>query len=237
MSGQIVDTSLVLAPNSATLTARRRRSRPAKRRERSGRTSRTARRERRRRALAKLIGPSRCGSYAIDFVVDQLVDGLRFRALVIDDDFTQVPGAHGMDLALRPAARPRTQWHHRRSRRAVLRPQRQRHLTDIAVNPTLAGRVPSGTTSRPANPRQYGFVESLSGRLRDERLNERMFRSRPAAGGSMNGDSTTTFTGRMRASGASSRTSLQSEPARANARTESCYGRGQIWGNVGRRNA
>jgi transposase InsO family protein len=47
--------------------------------------------------------------WGLDFVADQLVDGRRFRVLVVVDDFTReclVPGARRRHLALRACGSP-----------------------------------------------------------------------------------------------------------------------------------
>jgi hypothetical protein len=78
---------------------------------------------------------------------------------------------------------------------------------------------------------QNGFVESLNGRLRDECLNEHVFRGLPADGTSSKTEgSTTTTTGRIPAPAASFRTHSQPGPAGTTTRTtrtESGYKRGQ----------
>jgi putative transposase len=40
--------------------------------------------------------------WSLDFVLDQLTDGRRFRILTVVDDCIRVPGAGGRYLALRP---------------------------------------------------------------------------------------------------------------------------------------
>lgn len=120
--------------------------------------------------------------WSLDFVADQLVDGRRFRVLVIVDDFTRECLALVVDTSL----------------------SGQRVVRELDALITLRGRPlmvvsDNGTelTSRailqwqqdsrvewhiaPGKPMQNGFVESLNGRFRDECLNEHMFRNLPSA--------------------------------------------------------
>ena len=85
----------------------------------------------------------------------------------------------------------------------------------------------------PGKPMQNGFVESFNGRLRDELLNETMFRSLAHAREVLSEwRTTTTESDPTRASTGSRRTSLQAGPRRTITRTDSSYERVPSGGKV-----
>jgi putative transposase len=120
--------------------------------------------------------------WSLDFVSDALADGRRFRVLVVVDDFTRECLALVADSSLS-------------GRRVAREPDR---IMELRGAPLLVagdnGTEPAshavlGCQQRgvgwhyiaPGKPVQNAFVESLIGRLRDECLNEHVFRGPPAA--------------------------------------------------------
>jgi putative transposase len=144
----------------------------------------TVRRRRRRRrvprGVPRLAAPSRINQrWSLDFVLDVLDDGRRFRILTVVDDFTRTCLAIEVDTSLG-------------GRRVVEVLQR---LVDVRGKPTMLvtdngpefiSRVLDAWAYRhgielhfiePGKPNQNAYVESFNGRLRDECLNEHWFMS------------------------------------------------------------
>jgi putative transposase len=167
--------------------------------------------------------------WSLDFVSDVLADGRRFRVLVVVDDFTRECLALVADASLsgRRVARELDRIVELRGRPLMIVSDNGTELTSRAM---LQWQEECGVGWHyiaPGKPQQNGFVESLNGRFRDECLNEHSGTCRPSAVSSKLGGSTTTFTGRTRASAASPRTSSQPGPDRTRTRTDSGYERGQ----------
>ena len=143
--------------------------------------------------------------WSLDFVSDQLLDGRRFRILVVVDDCTRECLALVADTSLSGAGRPRARPAHRRARQARDDRQRQRHRADLEGDPVLGRRHQvAWHYIAPGKPVQNAFVESFNGRLRDELLNETLFRSlRTPAPSSKLGAPTTTPAVRTRGSAGS----------------------------------
>lgn len=137
----------------------------------------------RKRALgvrAPLAVPmARNQRWSLDFVSDALADGRRFRTLTIVDDFTReclalvadtslsgVRVARELDALMKVRGRPQT-----------IVSDNGTELTSLAM---LRWQQETGVAwhyIQPGKPQQNGFVESFNGRLRDELLNETLFRS------------------------------------------------------------
>nr|WP_314187811.1 IS3 family transposase [uncultured Brevundimonas sp.] len=121
--------------------------------------------------------------WSLDFVADQMTDGRRFRILTVIDNCTRECLALVADTSLSGARVVR-------ELDAVIR-QRGRPDTIVSDNGTeytsnavLAWADDTGVGWHyiaPSKPQQNGFNESFNGRLRDELLNETLFRSLPHA--------------------------------------------------------
>jgi putative transposase len=99
--------------------------------------------------------------WSLDFIHDQLTDGRRFRILAIVDDCTRECLALVADTSISG----------RRVARELDNTIRQRAPPDSIVSDYIA----------PGKPQQNAFIESFNSRLRDELLNETLFRSLPHA--------------------------------------------------------
>jgi len=131
-------------------------------------------------------GPNR--RWSLDFVHDQMTDGRRFRILaVVDDGTRECLALGGGHLDLRQAGRPRAGPDRRPPWPTRRHCFRQRHRADLERETSNAIL---GWSDRqkvawhyiaPGKPVQNAFIESFNGRLRDELLNETLFRSLPQA--------------------------------------------------------
>jgi putative transposase len=144
----------------------------------------TVRRRRRRRrvprGVPRLPAPTRINErWSLDFVVDVLDDGRRFRLLTVVDDFTRACLAIEIDTSLggRRVVQVLQRVIDARGRPAML-------ITDNG--PEFISRVLDAWAYRhgielhfiePGKPNQNAYVESFNGRLRDECLNEHWFLS------------------------------------------------------------
>ncbi|MGQ3152603.1 IS3 family transposase [Brevundimonas mediterranea] len=134
-----------------------------------------------RRPLDLPLAPNQ--RWSLDFVADQLTDGRRFRILTVIDNCTRECLALVADTSLSGARVVR-------ELDAVIR-QRGRPDTIVSDNGTeytsnavLAWADDTGVGWHyiaPGKPPQIGFNECFNGRLRDELLNETLFRSLPHA--------------------------------------------------------
>ena len=169
--------------------------------------------------------------WSLDFVMDTLSSGRRFRVLTLVDDFTRECLGLVVDTSL-TALRVVRELGQIIESRGCPRMIVSDNGTEFTSNTILAWQEERGIEWHyiaPGKPMQNGFVESFNGRLRDECLNEHLFANPPRlARSSRNGGSTTTPTDRTRASTGSHRPSLQPAPTGAKHRTESTYKRGQI---------
>src|SRR5438270_493907 len=121
--------------------------------------------------------------WRLDFVSDQLTDGRRFRILAVVDDCTRECLALVADTSIsgRRVARELDD---------IIRQRGQRpdtivsdNGTELTSNAILSWADETGVGWHyiaPGKPQQNGFIESFNGRLRDELLNETLFRSMPA---------------------------------------------------------
>lgn len=121
--------------------------------------------------------------WSLDFVSDQLTDGRRFRILTVIDNCTRECLALVADTSLSGQRVTREL--------DVIIQQRGRpetivsdNGTELTSNAILAWADDAGVGWHyiaPGKPQQNGFNESFNGRLRDELLNETLFRSLPHA--------------------------------------------------------
>ena len=134
-----------------------------------------------RAPMALPQGPNQ--RWSLDFVADQLVDGRRFRVLVVVDDFTRECLALVVDTSLSGlrVARELDAIVATRGRPLMLVSDNGTELTSRAILQWQEDIGVEWHYIAPGKPMQNGFVESLNGRFRDECLNEHLFRSLPAA--------------------------------------------------------
>ena len=123
--------------------------------------------------------------WSLDFVADQLLDGRRFRVLVVVDDFTRECLALVVDSSLSGlrVARELDALVLTRGRPLMIVSDNGTELTSRAILQWQEEHAVACHYIAPGKPMQNGFVESLNGRFRDECLNEHLFRSLPAARG------------------------------------------------------
>ncbi len=121
--------------------------------------------------------------WSLDFVSDQFLDGRRFRVLAVVDDCTRECLALVADTSLSGLRVARE------LDRLVVERGKPRTIisdngTELTSNAILAwadeGRIDWHYIA-PGKPVQNAFIESFNGRLRDEFLNETLFRSLPQA--------------------------------------------------------
>jgi putative transposase len=121
--------------------------------------------------------------WSLDFASDVLSDGRRFRVLVVVDDFSRECLARAADSSLsgRRVTRELDRIAERRGLPLMIVSDNGTELTSHAILGWQAERGVAWHYIAPGRPMQNGLVESLIGRLRDECLNEHLFRSLPAA--------------------------------------------------------
>jgi putative transposase len=117
--------------------------------------------------------------WSLDFVSDTFADGRRFRILAIVDDFTRECLTLVADTSLsgHRVARELDGLIAQRGRTGMVISDNGTEFTSTAI---LRWQQEAGIAWHyiaPGKPMQNGFVESFNGRLRDELLNETMFRS------------------------------------------------------------
>lgn len=117
--------------------------------------------------------------WSLDFVSDALVDSRRFRILCVIDDFSRECLATVVDNSLsgERVARELDTIAERRGYPCMVVSD---NGTEFTSNAMLAWQQDRGVEWHyiaPGKPMQNGFVESFNGRLRDECLNEHLFRS------------------------------------------------------------
>lgn len=134
-----------------------------------------------RAPMALAQGPNQ--RWSLDFVSDMLVDGRRFRVLVVVDDFTRVCLALVVDTSLSGirVARELDRLVAERGKPLMIVSDNGTELTSRVILQWQEDHVVEWHYIAPGKPMQNGFVESLNGRFRDECLNEHLFRSLPAA--------------------------------------------------------
>jgi len=117
--------------------------------------------------------------WSLDFVSDSLTDGRRFRILTVVDDQTRECLGLVADTSLSGArvARELAPLIARRGRPMTVVSDNGTELTSMAILRWSQDRRIDWHYIAPGKPMQNGFVESFNGRLRDECLNETLFRS------------------------------------------------------------
>jgi putative transposase len=121
--------------------------------------------------------------WSLDFVSDQMTDGRRFRILTVIDNCTRECLALVADTSLsgRRVARELDAIIGQRGRPDMIVSD---NGTEYTSNAILGWADETGVDWHyiaPGKPQQNGFNESFNGRLRDELLNETLFRSLPHA--------------------------------------------------------
>jgi len=130
-----------------------------------------------RAPLALPQGPNQ--RWSLDFLSDQLSDSRRFRILAVVDDFTRECLALVADTSLSGARVEReldaiiTQ----RGRPLCVVSDNGTELTSVAILRWSQDTRIEWHYIAPGKPTQNAFIESFNGRLRDELLNETLFRS------------------------------------------------------------
>jgi putative transposase len=142
---------------------------------------------RKRRARRKAIGTrapilveARVNArWSLDFVHDQFACGRRFRILNIVDDVTRECLAAIPDTSIsgRRVARELATLMERRGRPGMIVSDNGTELTSNAILKWCADNRIEWHYIAPGKPMQNGFVESFNGRMRDEFLNETLFRN------------------------------------------------------------
>src|SRR5512135_76269 len=126
-------------------------------------------------------GPNR--RWSLDFVHDQMTDGRRFRILTVVDDCTRECLALVADTSISGArvARELDRIVARRGRPGAIVSDNGTELTSNAILAWSDRHKVAWHYIAPGKPVQNAFIESFNGRLRDELLNETLFRSLPQA--------------------------------------------------------
>jgi putative transposase len=121
--------------------------------------------------------------WSLDFVSDQLTDGRRFRILTVIDNCTRECLALVADTSLSGArvARELDAVIQQRGRPETIVSDNGTELTSNAILAWADDAAVGWHYIAPGKPQQNGFNESFNGRLRDELLNETLFRSLPHA--------------------------------------------------------
>ena len=121
--------------------------------------------------------------WSLDFVADQMTDGRRFRILTVIDNCTRECLALVADTSLSGArvARELDAVIRQRGRPGTIVSDNGTEYTSNAVLAWADGTGVGWHYIAPGKPQQNGFNESFNGRLRDELLNETLFRSLPHA--------------------------------------------------------
>jgi putative transposase len=121
--------------------------------------------------------------WSLDFVSDRMTDGRRFRILTVIDNCTRECLALVADTSLsgRRVARELDAIIVRRGRPETIVSDSGTELTSNAILSWADETGAGWHYIAPGKPQQNGFNESFNGRLRDELLNETLFRSLPHA--------------------------------------------------------
>jgi putative transposase len=117
--------------------------------------------------------------WSLDFLHDQLSDGRRFRILAIVDDFTRECLVLVADTSLSGlrVGRELDAVIARRGKPVMIVSDNGTELTSMAILRWSQETGVGWHYIAPGKPQQNGFIESFNGRLRDELLNETLFRS------------------------------------------------------------
>ena len=130
-----------------------------------------------RAPLALPQGPNQ--RWSLDFLSDQLADSRRFRILAVVDDFTRECLALVADTSLSGmrVGRELDAIVTRRARPLSIVSDNGTELTSTAILQWSQQTQVEWHYIAPGKPTQNAFIESFNGRLRDELLNETLFRS------------------------------------------------------------
>ena len=130
-----------------------------------------------RAPLALPQGPNQ--RWSLDFLSDQLADSRRFRILAVVDDFTRECLALVADTSLSGmrVGRELDAIVTRRGRPLSIVSDNGTELTSTAILQWSQQTQVEWHYIAPGKPTQNAFIESFNGRLRDELLNETLFRS------------------------------------------------------------
>jgi putative transposase len=125
--------------------------------------------------------PNAC--WSLDFVHDQMTDGRRFRVLAVVDNCTRECLALVPDTSISGArvARELDRIIVMRGRPSAITSDNGTELTSNAILAWADEQRVAWQYIQPGKPQQNAFSESFNGRLRDELLNETLFRSLPHA--------------------------------------------------------
>jgi putative transposase len=121
--------------------------------------------------------------WSLDFLSDQLTDGRRFRILAVVDDCTRECLVLAADTSLSGlrVARELDAIVRHRGRPTTIVSDNGTEFTSNAILTWADETCVGWHYIAPGKPQQNGFIESFNGRLRDELLNETLFRSLPHA--------------------------------------------------------
>lgn len=130
-----------------------------------------------RAPLALPQGPNQ--RWSLDFLSDQLADSRRFRILAVVDDFTRECLALVADTSLSGmrVGRELDTIVARRNKPLSIVSDNGTELTSTAILQWSQQARVEWHYIAPGKPTQNAFIESFNGRLRDELLNETLFRS------------------------------------------------------------
>jgi putative transposase len=131
--------------------------------------------------MAAALAPN--ARWSLDFVHDQMTDGRRFRILGIVDDCTRECLGLIADTSIggRRVARELDRIIAWRGKPASIVSDNGTELTSNAILAWAEVNDVAWHYIEPGKPTQNAFIESFNGRLRDELLNETLFRSLPHA--------------------------------------------------------
>jgi len=117
--------------------------------------------------------------WSLDFVHDQFANGQRFRVLNVVDDVTRECLAAIPDTSIsgRRVARELSALIERRGKPGMIVSDNGTELTSNAILRWCSETKVEWHYIAPGKPMQNGFVDSFNGRMRDELLNETMFRN------------------------------------------------------------
>jgi putative transposase len=141
----------------------------------------------RKRALgmrAPIQAPDRPNAcWSLDFVHDQMTDGRRFRVLGVIDECTRECLALVPDTSIsgQRVARELSRIIAWRGKPEAILSDNGTELTSNAILAWAGARGVEWRYIQPGKPQQNAFAESFNARLRDELLNETLFRSLPHA--------------------------------------------------------
>jgi putative transposase len=134
-----------------------------------------------RAPMAAPVAPNE--RWSLDFVSDQFADGRRLRMLAVVDDCTRERLALVADTSLsgRRVARELDALAARRGRPGTIVSDNGTEFTSNAILRWADEMRVNWHYIAPGKPVQNAFIESFNGRLRDELLNETLFKSLPHA--------------------------------------------------------